>query len=39
VNPGPRYTVGAPYYFYFGLYRGNNALDKFNVKYLGFETL
>jgi hypothetical protein len=39
VNPSSRYTVGAPYFFYFGLYRGNNALDKFNVKYLGFETL
>jgi hypothetical protein len=39
VNPSARYTVGAPYFFYFGLYRGNNALDKFNVKYLGFETL
>jgi hypothetical protein len=39
VNPSSRYTVGAPYYFYFGLYRGNNALDKFNIKYLGFETL
>ena len=32
-------TVGAPFFFYFGLVRGNNALDKFNVKYLGIETI
>lgn len=39
VNPGPRFTVGAPYFFYFGVTRGSNALDKFNVKYLGFEVV
>ena len=33
------YTVGAPFHFYFGLKRGNSALDKFNVKYLGVETI
>jgi hypothetical protein len=32
-------TVGAPYHFYFGLVRGNNAMDKFNKKYLGLEIL
>jgi hypothetical protein len=31
--------VGAPYHFYFGLKRGNSALDKFNKKYLGIETI
>jgi len=36
---GSNVTVGAPFYFYFGLVRGNNALDKFNVKYLGVETI
>jgi len=39
LNPGPNYTVGAPFHFYFGLIRGNSALDKFNVKYLGVETI
>jgi len=32
-------TVGAPFYFYFGLVRGNNAIDKFKKKYLGVETI
>jgi hypothetical protein len=35
---GQKVTVGAPFHFYFGLVRGNNALDKFNRKYLGVET-
>jgi len=35
---GQKITVGAPFHFYFGLVRGNNALDKFNRKYLGVET-
>jgi hypothetical protein len=32
-------TVGVPYHFYFGLVRGNSAMDKFNKKYLGLEIL
>ena len=32
-------TVGAPFHFYFGLVRGNNAIDKFKKKYLGVETI
>ena len=39
AGPTPGYTVGAPFHFYFGLVRGSSSLDKFNVKYLGVETI
>lgn len=32
LNPG---LVGAPWYFYFGLMKGNTALNKFYTKYVG----
>jgi len=32
-------TVGSPFYFYFGLVRGNSSLDKFGKKYLGYENI
>jgi hypothetical protein len=38
-NASGKYLVGAPFHFYFGLTRGNNALDKFRVKFLGVETI
>ena len=28
------YLVGAPYHFYFGLKRGNSAMNKFITKYI-----
>jgi hypothetical protein len=28
-----RFMVGAPFHFYFGLVKGNTALDKFKIKY------
>ena len=28
-----RFIVGAPFHFYFGLVKGNSALDKFKTKY------
>jgi hypothetical protein len=39
LQNGNKVTVGAPFYFYFGLVRGSNAIDKFNKKYLGIEIL
>lgn len=32
-----RITVGAPFYFYFGLKRGGSAWDRFARKWIGFE--
>lgn len=29
----PKFMVGAPYHFYFGLIKGESALDKFKTKY------
>lgn len=34
VNPNPA-LGGAPWYFYFGLKKGNSAMDKFYQKYIG----
>jgi hypothetical protein len=28
-----KFTVGAPFHFYFGLIKGESALDKFKTKY------
>jgi hypothetical protein len=28
-----RFIVGAPFHFYFGMVKGNSALDKFKTKY------
>jgi hypothetical protein len=39
TNQSGSYTVGAPFYFYFGLVRGANAIDKFKKKYLGVEII
>jgi hypothetical protein len=31
--PSSRFLVGAPFHFYFGIMKGNSALDKFKTKY------
>jgi hypothetical protein len=36
TNPG---LGGAPWYFYFGLTRGNSSMDRFYNKYIGENTL
>jgi hypothetical protein len=38
VNPNPA-LGGAPWYFYFGLKKGNTAMDKFYQKYIGESNL
>jgi hypothetical protein len=44
-SPPPSYpnnydfTVGAPFYFYFGLIKGETAIDKFASKYIRREEL
>ena len=32
-------TVGAPYYFYFGLYKGKSSFDKFRRKWINSEII
>ena len=36
---GENLTMGAPYYFYFGLKKGKTAFDIFGRKYLNFEDI
>jgi hypothetical protein len=31
--PSSRFLVSAPFHFYFGIIKGNSALDKFKTKY------
>lgn len=37
-EPNRVFTVGAPFYFYFGLKKGKTAWDRFTRKWLDFET-